>query len=154
MKFTAVVQTRERLQDPALGPPASSTFFTADSAPRKPISLWDPSQNGLFTDPPQRQRENAGLPVRSYAVPLTSTNSIEPSGASTRYGPFGRTVILTVAMRPPIEICLKYEDNSFWLPASSRQQGKADSSGVRLPRNDDAEIVSYKKETEAKRQTP
>src|SRR5579863_6058044 len=130
MKFTAVVQTRERLQDPALGPPASSTFFTADSAPRKPISLWDPSQNGLFTDPPQRQSENAGLPVRSYAVPLTSTSSIEPSGASTRYGPFGRTVILTVAMRPPIEMCLKYEDNSFWLLASSLRRKQQIPQGL------------------------
>src|SRR6202023_2318557 len=61
-----------------------SDFFTASSAPWNPMRLWVPSQNGLFTEPPQRHRENAGLPVRSYGVPLTSTSSTEPSGASTR----------------------------------------------------------------------
>src|SRR5580658_4683765 len=61
-----------------------SDFLTANSAPWNPMRLWVPSQKGLFTEPPQRQRENAGLPVRSYGVPLTSTSSTEPSGASTR----------------------------------------------------------------------
>src|SRR5580692_4595240 len=61
-----------------------SAFLTASSAPWNPMRLWVPSQNGLFTEPPQRHRENAGLPVRSYGVPLTSTSSTEPSGASTR----------------------------------------------------------------------
>jgi membrane associated rhomboid family serine protease len=72
-----------------------SAFLTANSAPWNPMRLCVPSQNGLFTEPPQRQREKAGLPVRSYWVPFTSTSSIEPSGASTRYGPLGRTVIFT-----------------------------------------------------------
>src|SRR5947209_15717677 len=67
------------------------------------MRLWVPSQNGLVTDPPQRHKENAGLPVRSYFWPSASTNSIEPSGASTRYGPFFLTVIFTAAMKPPFK---------------------------------------------------
>jgi len=58
------------------------------------MRLCVPSQKGLLTDPPQRHSENAGLPVRSNFVPLASTSSTDPSGASTRYGPFGLTVIL------------------------------------------------------------
>src|SRR5580704_3061525 len=81
-----------------------SAFLTADSAPSNPIRLWVPSQNGLFTDPPHRHRENAGLPVKSYLLPSASTSSIEPSGSSTRYGPFFLTVILTAAMKPPCSI--------------------------------------------------
>src|ERR1700719_2777531 len=72
-----------------------SDFFTANSAPWNPMRLWVPSQNGLLTDPPQRHKENAGLPVRSNLLPLASTKSTEPSGASTRYGPLGFTVIFT-----------------------------------------------------------
>src|ERR1700675_3644411 len=75
-----------------------SAFLTASSAPWKPMRLWVPSQKGLLTEPPQRQRENAGLPVRSYGVPLASTSSTVPSGASTRKGPLGRTVIFTCAI--------------------------------------------------------
>src|SRR5438093_5329954 len=67
------------------------------------MRLWVPSQKGLVTDPPQRHKENAGLPVRSYFWPSASTNSIEPSGASTRYGPFFLTVIFTAAMKPPFK---------------------------------------------------
>src|SRR5947209_11912570 len=92
--------TRETLHDP-LGLPVSSTFLTANSAPWNPTLLWVPSQNGLFTDPPQRQSENAGLPVRSYLLPSASTSSTEPSAASTRYGPFFLTVILTAGICPP-----------------------------------------------------
>src|SRR5260370_41296846 len=51
-----------------------------------------PSQNGRFDDIPQRQSEIAGFPVRSHSFPFTSTKEIGPS---TRYGPFGRTVIFT-----------------------------------------------------------
>src|ERR1700747_3566553 len=76
----------------------SSAFFTADSAPMKPILECWPSQNGLFKLPPQRHSENAGLPVRSNLLPAGSTRSTVPSGASTRYGPFGRTVIFTWAI--------------------------------------------------------
>src|SRR5204863_6925374 len=54
-----------------------------------------PSQKGLFVDPPQRQSENAGLPVRSHSRPSMSTNFTAPS---TRYGPFGLTVIFTSAI--------------------------------------------------------
>src|SRR5205809_7869380 len=67
------------------------------------MRLWVPSQNGLVTDPPQRHKENAGLPVRSYFWPSASTNSTEPSGASTRYGPFFLTVTFTAAMKPPLK---------------------------------------------------
>src|ERR1017187_8497031 len=77
---------------------ASSIFFTAASAAWKPILEWVPSQNGLFTDPPQRHSENAVLPVKSYGLPSASTISIVPSGASTRNGPFLRTVIFTCAI--------------------------------------------------------
>src|SRR5580704_9290951 len=52
-----------------------------------------PSQNGRFDDIPQRQSEIAGFPVKSHSFPFTSTREIGPS---TRNGPFGRTVILTV----------------------------------------------------------
>src|SRR5271157_3147408 len=76
----------------------SSAFFTAASAASKPILECVPSQNGLFTDPPQRHSEKATLPVKSYWLPSASTSSIAPSGASTRYGPFLRQVILTCAM--------------------------------------------------------
>src|SRR5579864_822885 len=76
-----------------------SAFFTANSAAWKPRRLWAPSQNGLLTDPPQRHKEKAGLPVRSNLLPLISTNSTVPSAASTRYGPLGLTVIFTWAMK-------------------------------------------------------
>src|ERR1039458_6917886 len=75
-----------------------SAFFTASSAAWNPMRLCVPSQKGLLTDPPQRQSENAVLPVRSYGVPFTSTNSMDPSGASTRNGPLGLTVIFTCAI--------------------------------------------------------
>src|SRR5207302_2311831 len=78
--------------------PLSSAFFTASSAPWNPILLWVPSQKGLLTEPPQRHRENAVLPVRSNRLPLISTSSTDPSGASTRSGPLGLTVIFTCAM--------------------------------------------------------
>src|ERR1700722_20846529 len=78
--------------------PLSVGFLYCSSAPWKPILLCVPSQKGLLMEPPQRQSEKAGLPVRSYGVPFASTNSTEPSGASTRNGPLGRTVIFTCAI--------------------------------------------------------
>ena len=100
-----------------------SAFFTADSAPWNPMRLCGaragqpprqargqqgrrrtgldiPDKGGRVTDPPQRQRENAGFPVKSYLLPSASISSTEPSAASTRYGPFFLTVILTAAMKP------------------------------------------------------
>lgn len=56
------------------------------------MALCEPSQKGLLADAPQRQSEMAGLPVRSHAPPLASSNWMGPS---TRRGPLGRTVILT-----------------------------------------------------------
>src|ERR1700674_5026042 len=86
------------------------------------MRLWVPSQNGLVTAPPQRQRENAGLPVRSYLLPSASTSSIEPSGASTRYGPFFFTVILTAAMDPPVlSPDKKIAASGWWLPVPGFQ---------------------------------
>src|SRR5579862_5428806 len=41
-----------------------SAALTAASAPWNPMRLCVPSQKGLFTEPPQRHSENAGLPVR------------------------------------------------------------------------------------------
>src|ERR1700730_391073 len=110
------------------------------------MRLWVPSQKGLFTDPPQRQSENAVLPVRSNLLPLASTRSIEPSGASTRYGPFGFTVILTSAMNSnpptlrvsnkPKKISRESETCRFlWrLPSASPEfcQAAAESSEDRL----------------------
>src|SRR6478672_5574080 len=81
----------------------SSDFLTADSAAWKPSFECVPSQNGFVTEAPQRQREKAGLPVRSYLLPSASTSSRAPSGASTRYGPFFLIVILTAAMSPPVK---------------------------------------------------
>lgn len=69
-----------------------SDCATAASAAWNPIFECVPSQKGLFTEPPQRQREIAGFPVRSHSWPFASTNRIGPS---TRYGPLGRTVIVT-----------------------------------------------------------
>src|SRR5713226_62042 len=100
----AVSLRRKRLNSHSFGAeelPASA-FFTADSAPWNPMRLCVPSQNGLETEPPQRQREKAVLPVRSYLLPSASTSSMEPSGASTRYGPFFLTVIFTTDMKPPL----------------------------------------------------
>src|SRR5438874_8898667 len=65
------------------------------------MRLWVPSQKGLLTEPPQRQSAKFALPVRSYFWPSASTSSMEPSGASTRKGPFFLAIILTCAMFPP-----------------------------------------------------
>src|SRR5437762_11790910 len=59
-----------------------------------PSLPWVPSQNGRFDDIPQRHSEIAGFPVKSHSFPFTSTREMGPS---TRYGPFGRTVIFTFA---------------------------------------------------------
>jgi hypothetical protein len=83
------------------GPPGREplvSFFTAASAAWNPIFECVPSQNGLFTDVPHRHKENAGLPVKSTGVPSGFNNSMLPSGASTRYGPFGLHVIFTWAI--------------------------------------------------------
>src|SRR5271165_3341106 len=58
----------------------------------QPSTRWVPSQNGRLDESPQRQSETVGLSVRSHSTPFASTSV---NGPSTRYGPFGRTVILT-----------------------------------------------------------
>src|SRR5947209_52978 len=64
-----------------MGPPS---FFTAASAAWKPILEWVPSQNGLFTDAPQRHRATACLPVRSYLLPSASVSSSSLRSPETR----------------------------------------------------------------------
>src|SRR5947209_6594026 len=75
---------------------------TAASAAWKPILLWVPSQNGLVTDAPHRQSAKRGpRALVSTLLPFTSTTSTSPS---TRYGPFGRMLILTAIATPPRDI--------------------------------------------------
>src|ERR1700675_152570 len=82
---------------------AGYTILIAVSGVWKAI-LWLPSQKGLLAEAPQRQRENAVLPVRSYLLPSASTISITPLGSSMRKGPLLRTVIVTCAMKPPVKM--------------------------------------------------
>src|SRR5204862_2379526 len=49
-----------------------------------PFLLCVPSQNGLFSEPPQRQSEMTVRPASPYGRPCPSTSSISPS---TRRGP-------------------------------------------------------------------
>ena len=58
-------------------------------------SLWDPSQNGLFCESPQRQIETISLPCRLYTFPFLSTISKSPSTFSE---PLLFTVIFVVGM--------------------------------------------------------
>src|SRR5215813_4004103 len=84
---------------PAMNPrrlsPRMIYFFsaaTAASAAWKPTLLCVPSQYGLVTDPPQRHSAMRGpRALVSTLAPFTSMSSQSPS---TRYGPFGRIVIL------------------------------------------------------------
>jgi hypothetical protein len=76
------------------------SWATAASAAWKPILLCVPSQNGFVTDAPQRHSANRGpRPLVSILLPLTSISSVV--SPSTRYGPLGRTVILTAIHAPP-----------------------------------------------------
>jgi hypothetical protein len=82
--------------------------------------LWLPSQNGRFADAPQRQRENAVLPVKSYLLPSASTISTTPVGSSMRKGPFGRTVIVTWDMKSPVnEVSFQTIADKKKLPAAT-----------------------------------
>src|SRR4051794_31281529 len=58
---------------------------------QKPMRLWAPSQNGLFSECPQRQREMTVRPASPKVAPLGSTISNSPS---IRMGPLLRAVIL------------------------------------------------------------
>src|SRR5215470_14001271 len=75
--------------------PCCSSAFTAASAPWKPILECVPSQNGLLTEPPQRQSATAGFPVMSYLLPLMSVISTWLMSPLTTYGPLGLIRILT-----------------------------------------------------------
>src|ERR1700731_636225 len=82
--------------------PGFFSCATAASAAWKPILLWVPSQNGLVTDAPHRHSANRGpRALVSTLLPFTSTSSTSPS---TRYGPFGRMLILTAIPIPPHRI--------------------------------------------------
>ena len=69
------------------------SWATAASAAWNPILLWVPSQKGFVTEAPHRQSAIRGRPDVSILFPVGSESSTSPS---TRYGPFGRTVIFTV----------------------------------------------------------
>ena len=72
----------------------SSRAFSTDW---KPTLLWDPSQNGLFWEFPQRQREITVRPAKPNAFPSASQIVKSPS---IRSGPLFRTVIFA-AIFPP-----------------------------------------------------
>src|ERR1700733_12863321 len=83
---------------------AGSGGLMAESGAWNSMRLWLPSQKGRLADAPQRQRENAVLPVRSYLLPSPSTISITLFGSSMRSEPFFLTVIVTWDMKPPVNI--------------------------------------------------
>ena len=71
------------------GPFDASNSFRASSAPLNPTFEWVPSQNGLFTDAPQRQSEIFVFSVGiEMGLPSWSMRLISEIGASMRYGPF------------------------------------------------------------------
>src|SRR5690349_11942575 len=57
----------------------------------KPVRAWDPSQNGLLADCPQRQSEITVRPARPKATPAGSRISNSPS---IRMGPWFNTETL------------------------------------------------------------
>src|SRR5439155_18540028 len=69
-----------------------STYFFAGSDAWKPTLLWVPSHIGFELEWPHRHSAILGFPVVSTFAPVGSYSSTSPS---TRYGPFGRAVILT-----------------------------------------------------------
>src|SRR5450759_460022 len=56
-----------------------------------PVRAWEPSQNGLLADCPQRQREITVRPARPKAAPVGSRISKSPS---MRMGPLLKTETL------------------------------------------------------------
>jgi len=69
----------------------------ASTSDWKPMLRWVPSQKGLFSDAPQRQRLMLVRPARSYGFPSASQSVKSPS---RRKEPFVLTVILTKALPP------------------------------------------------------
>ena len=90
-----------RQKDPAYGAGGLGTgggrvdAFTSDW---KPIFRWLPSQKGLFSEAPQRQRLMVVRPARSYGFPSASHNVRSPS---KRRDPSFLTVILANVFFPP-----------------------------------------------------
>src|SRR5439155_1126046 len=86
----------EEEQPPSRTPGRSSgyvsTYFFAGSDAWKPTLLWVPSHIGFELEWPHRHSATLGFPVVSTFAPVGSYSSTSPS---TRYGPFGRAVILT-----------------------------------------------------------
>lgn len=67
----------------------------------KPILLWVPSQNGLFSEAPQRQSAMVFLLIWN-SFPSASTSLIGPR---TRYGPLSFGVILALsAIMSPLQV--------------------------------------------------
>src|ERR1039457_2437422 len=63
----------------------------AATASVKPVRAWEPSQNGLLADCPQRQSEITVRPARPKAAPIGSRISKSPS---MRMGPLLKTETL------------------------------------------------------------
>ena len=66
-------------------------------ATRSPTLLCEPSQNGLFANCPQRQRETTVRPARPQTFP--SSSAIAMLSPSTRSGPLFRTMMRLSARR-------------------------------------------------------
>src|SRR6266446_4588603 len=71
----------------------------------KPQVLWEPSQNGLLAECPQRQRVKVVRPARPNGRPSGSTSSKSPS---MRSEPLWFTVILVAAIFSPKNVVSSY----------------------------------------------
>ena len=89
----------------------------ARSADENPHCLWAPSQNGLFSEAPQRQSAMAGLLVSIWKV-LPSA-SATTTGPSTTRGPLSRILILTSDI---LALLLGYDEAMMGKGTNSRKQ--------------------------------
>src|SRR5690606_17948729 len=66
----------------------------------KPTILWDPSQNGLMVDVPQRHSATVLRPCRSIASPSGVSSAASPR---TSRGPFGQaTIVVGLVLIAPL----------------------------------------------------
>src|SRR5688572_15204268 len=89
---------RRLANDQAFGLGGGSSF--AEHSDMKPTRLCEPSQKGLFSEQPQRQRETILRPARPHTFPVSS--AMVMLSPSTRSGPLFRTMtLMSSAIRPP-----------------------------------------------------